>query len=66
MDNKIPSHNYIPAHMHAIGCCKQGCERADLVHMKSSKERAKGTGSMRMILSVICGACAFISSRLST
>ena len=28
--------------MHAIRCCKQGCERADLAHMKSSKERVKG------------------------
>ena len=26
--------------MHAIRCCKQGCERADLA--KSSKERVKG------------------------
>ena len=37
-----PSHSYIPAHMHAIRCCKQGCERADLAHIKSSK-RVKGT-----------------------
>ena len=38
-------HSYISAHiyMHAIRCCKQGCERADLAHMKSSKERVKGT-----------------------
>ena len=41
--NVLPSHSYIPAHMHAIRCCKQGCERTDLAHMKSSKEREKGT-----------------------
>ena len=29
--------------MHAIWCCKQGCERVDLAHMNSSKERVKGT-----------------------
>ena len=39
----LPSHNYIPAHMHAIRYYKQDCERADLAHMKSSKERVKGT-----------------------
>ena len=63
----LSSHSYIPAHMHAIRCCKQGCERADLAHMESSKEKVKGTdyvNSMRLILqlySIICGACAFIS-----
>ena len=66
----LPSHNYIPAHMYAIRCCKHGCERADLAHMKSSKERVKGTdyvNSTYLILqlySIICGVCAFISSCL--
>ena len=51
----LPSHtcSYIPAHMHAI---KQGCERADIAHMKTSKERVKGTGyvnSTRLILPVV-------------
>ena len=45
----LPSHSYISAHihMHAIRCCKQGCERADLAYMKSSKERVKGTNLLR-------------------
>ena len=66
----LPSHSYIPAHMHIIKCCKQGCERADLAHMKSSKERLKGTdyvNSTRLILqlcSIVCCTCALISSRL--
>ena len=56
---------YIPAHMHAIRCCKQGCERADLVHVKSSKERVKGTdyaNSTHLVLhlyNIICGTCTF-------
>ena len=39
--------------MHAIRCSKQGCERADLTHMKNSKERVEGTdyvNSMHLIL----------------
>ncbi len=66
----LPSHSYIPAHMHAIRCCKQGCERTDLAHMKSLKERVKGTdyvNSTSLILqlySIICGACTLISSCL--
>ena len=59
----LPSHSYIPAHMHAIRCCKQGCERADLAHMKSSKERVKGTdhvNSMRLILQLWCMRIYFI------
>ena len=62
--------SYIPAHMHAIRCCKQGCERADLAHMKSSEERVNGTdyvNSTCLILQfygIICGTCALISSIL--
>ena len=39
--------------MHALRCCKQGCEGADLAHMKNSKERVKSTdyvNSTRLIL----------------
>ena len=51
----LPSHSYISAHIHthAIRYCKQGCERANLAHMKSSKERVKGTdyvNSTRLIV----------------
>ena len=49
----LPSYSYMPAHMHAIRCSKQGCERADLTHMKNSKERVEGTdyvNSMHLIL----------------
>ena len=39
----LSSHSYIHVHVHmyAIRCYKQGCERADLAYMKSSK--VKGT-----------------------
>ena len=30
----LPSHSYIPAHMHAKKCYEQGCESADLAHIK--------------------------------
>ena len=36
----------ILAHIHAIRCCKQGCERADLAYMKNPKERIKGTDNV--------------------
>ena len=62
----LPSHSYIPAHMHVIRYYKQGCETADLVYMKSSKERVKGTDYVNSmsLYSIICGACTLISSCL--
>ena len=66
----LPSHSYISAHMHAIRCCKQDCERADLAHMKSSKERVKGTdyvnsiGLTLQLYSTICGTRTLISACL--
>ena len=66
----LPLHSYIPAHihMHAIRCCKQGCERTDLAHMKSSKERIKGTDYVNSTCLILqySGACTFISSCLSS
>ena len=35
--------HYIAIYLHTCRCCKQGYERVDLAHTKSSKERGKGT-----------------------